>query len=157
MLEGDPASGSPLPTVNVQEKVLRDTFEANFFGVVFTTRAFIPLLKKSDAGRIVNVSSILGSLNFHTDPNSPIYHSKLFAYNSSKTAVNAFTVHLAYDLKDTNIKVNSIHPGWVQTDMGGANATMKVEDGAKTSVELALIPDSGPQGGYFHMGQTLPW
>lgn len=157
LLEGDPASGSPLPTVNVQEKVLRDTFEANFFAVVFTTQAFLPLLKKSDSGRIVNVSSILGSLNFHADPNSPIYHSKLFAYNSSKTAVNAFTVHLAYDLKDTKIKVNSIHPGWVQTELGGSSAPMSIEDGAKTSVELALIPDNGPTGGYFHMGQTLPW
>lgn len=157
MLESDPANGAAFPTVNVQEKALRDTFEANFFGVIFTTQTFIPLLKKSVSGRIVNVSSILGSLNLHTDPNSPIYHSKLFAYNSSKTAVNAFTVHLAYDLKETKIKVNSIHPGWVQTDMGGSSAPMSIEDGAKTSVELALIPDNGPTGGYFHMGESLPW
>jgi NAD(P)-dependent dehydrogenase (short-subunit alcohol dehydrogenase family) len=115
------------------------------------------LIKKSTAGRIVNLSSILGSLTLHTDPTSPIYESKAFAYNASKTALNAFTVHLAHELKATNIKVNSAHPGWVKTDMGGEGAMMEVTDGAKTSVQLALLEDNGPTGGYFHMGETLPW
>lgn len=157
LIEQDSTKAIPKLTIDVEEQALRQSFESNFFAVVFTTQAFIPLLKNSSAGRIVNVSSILGSLNLHSNPNSPIYHSKLFSYNSSKTAVNTFTIHLAYDLKDTKIKVNSVHPGWVQTDMGGSAAPMSVEDGAKTSVAMALLPDDGPTGGYFHMGESLPW
>ena len=81
------------------------------------TNKLLPLIKKSKAGRIVNLSSILGSLNLHADPASPIYDSKLFAYNASKTALNAYTVHLAHALKNTGIKVNAAHPGWVKTDI----------------------------------------
>ncbi len=102
------------------------------------------LLKKSPAGRIVNLSSILGSLTLHADPKSPIYNAKSFAYDASKTALNAFTVHLAYELRDTNIKVNSAHPGWVKTDMGGAQAPMELSEGGKTSAALATLPDDGP-------------
>jgi NAD(P)-dependent dehydrogenase (short-subunit alcohol dehydrogenase family) len=144
-------------TSRVTSAHLRETFDANFFGAVELTQTLLPLIKKSSAGRIVNLSSILGSLTLHTDPTSPIYESKAFAYDASKTALNAFTVHLAHELKNTNIKVNSAHPGWVKTDMGGEGAMMEVSDGAKTSVQLALLEDNGPNGGYFHMGQTLPW
>jgi len=137
--------------------LLRRVFETNFFGPVALTQALLPLLRKSSAGRIVNLSSILGSLTMHADPKSPIYHAKMFAYDASKTALNAFTIHLAYELRHTNIKVNSAHPGWVKTDMGGEQATMELHDGAKTSVALATLPDSGPTGGYFHLGKSLPW
>jgi NAD(P)-dependent dehydrogenase (short-subunit alcohol dehydrogenase family) len=137
--------------------MLHKLFETNFFAPVALTKALLPLLKKSEAGRIVNLSSILGSLALHADPNSPIYNAKSFAYDASKTALNAFTVHLAWELRDTKIKVNSAHPGWVKTDMGGAHATMELADGAKTSVQLATLPEDGPSGGYFHMGQRLPW
>ncbi len=82
------------------------------------TQALLPLLKKSAAGRIVNLSSILGSNTLHQDPASPIYDFKVPAYNVSKSAVNAWTVHLAYELKDSKIKVNAAHPGHVKTDMG---------------------------------------
>ncbi len=105
----------------------------------------------------MNLSSILASLNLHADPASPIYHAKSFAYDASKTALNAFTVHLAYELRDTNIKVNSAHPGWVKTDMGGDQAPMELSEGGKTSAELATLPANGPTGGYFHLGQPLPW
>ena len=105
----------------------------------------------------MNLSSILGSLTLQSDPTSFIYTSKAFAYNSSKTALNAFTVHLAYELRNTNIKVNSAHPGWVKTDMGGPDAMLEVSEGGKTSAQLALLPDNGPTGGYFHLGETLPW
>ena len=71
--------------------------------------------------------------------------------------MNAFTVHLAAELKGTNIKVNSAHPGWVKTEMGTDQATMEIEDGAKTSVELALLGADGPNGRFIHMGQELPW
>jgi NAD(P)-dependent dehydrogenase (short-subunit alcohol dehydrogenase family) len=136
----------------------RETFDTNVFGLIATTDAFLPLLRKSDAGRIVNLSSILGSIEFHARPGSPVYESKdTPAYNVSKAAVNAYTVQLAYELKGTNIKVNAAHPGWVKTDMGGEDATMEIEDGAKTSVALATIGSEGPNGAYIHMGEPLPW
>ena len=137
--------------------VWRSTFDTNVFGVIAVTQAFLPLLHKSAAGRIVNLSSILGSNTLHATPGSPIYDYKVPAYNVSKTALNGWTVQLAYELRDSNIKVNAAHPGHVQTDMGGANAPMVITDGAKTSVQLALLPADGPNGGYFHMGDTLPW
>jgi len=136
---------------------LHGTFETNFFAQVALTDALLPLLKKSAAGRIVNMSSILGSQTLHSDPKSPIYDFKSLAYDASKTALNSFTIHLAYDLKDTKIKVNSAHPGWVKTDMGGDGAPMEIPEGGKTGVELALLGEDGPTGGFFHLGQTLPW
>jgi NAD(P)-dependent dehydrogenase (short-subunit alcohol dehydrogenase family) len=144
-------------TSTVTPEALRKTFETNFFDVVALTQALLPLLRKSPAGRIVNLSSILGSLAAHSEPSSPIYGMKPFAYDASKTALNAFTVHLAQELKGTPIKVNSAHPGWVKTDMGGSAAPMEVSEGGKTSVMLATLPDDGPTGGYFHLGETLPW
>lgn len=137
--------------------LIRKTFETNFFAVIAVTQAFLPLIMKSPGGRIVNLSSILGSLTLQSTPGSPLYGSKAFAYDASKTAINALTVHLACDLKDTNIKVNSAHPGWVRTDMGGPNAPLDVVQGAKTSVELALLPDNAPSGAFFHLGEPLPW
>jgi len=147
-------------TKKVSEQSLsawRTTFETNVFGVVSVTQAFLPLLRKSEAGRIVNLSSILGSNTLHSDPQSPIYDFKLPAYNVSKSAVNAYTVQLAHELRDTPIKVNAAHPGWVKTEMGGEGATMELADGAKTSVALATLPADGPSGAYIHLGETLPW
>lgn len=135
----------------------RKTFDSNVFGLVETTLAFLPLLHKSDAGRIVNLSSILGSNTLHQDPASPIYEYKIPAYNVSKSAVNAWTVHLAHELKGSKIKVNAAHPGHVKTDMGGPEAPMAIVDGAKTSVQLALLADDGPSGAFIHMGEPLPW
>jgi NAD(P)-dependent dehydrogenase (short-subunit alcohol dehydrogenase family) len=135
----------------------RQTFDTNLFGLIAVTQAFLPLLHKSDAGRIVNLSSILASLTLHTDPKSPIYDFKVPAYNVSKTAVNGWTVQLAYELRNTKIKVNAAHPGYVKTDMGGPNAPMEIVDGAKTSVALALLDAKGPNGAYIHMGEPLPW
>jgi NAD(P)-dependent dehydrogenase (short-subunit alcohol dehydrogenase family) len=139
------------------EEELETVFGTNLFATIAVTRAFLPLLKKSEAGRIVNLSSILGSLTLHADPNSPIASIKTFAYDASKSALNAFTIHLAAELKGTKIKVNSAHPGWVKTDMGTDKAPMEIVDGAKTSVDLALIPQDGPNGRFIHMGQELPW
>jgi NAD(P)-dependent dehydrogenase (short-subunit alcohol dehydrogenase family) len=136
---------------------IRKTFDTNFFNLIELTQILLPLIIKSDAGRIVNLSSILGSLELHASPSSPIYDSKGFAYDASKTALNQFTVHLAHALKDTHVKVNSAHPGWVKTDLGTDAAPMNVVDGAKTSVWLATLPADGPNGGYFHMQDRLPW
>lgn len=137
--------------------VLRRTFETNFFAPVALTQALLPLLEKSDAGRIVNMSSILGSQTLHADPKSPIYAFKALAYDASKTALNSFTIHLAHELKDTKIKVNSAHPGWVKTDMGTDAAPMDILEGGKTGVDLALLGEDEPTGGYFHLGKPLPW
>jgi NAD(P)-dependent dehydrogenase (short-subunit alcohol dehydrogenase family) len=137
--------------------VWRQTFDTNLFALIAVTQAFLPLLKKAPAGRIVNLSSILASLALHSDPASPIYDFKLPAYNVSKTAVNGWTVQLAYELRDTKIKVNAAHPGWVKTEMGGPSAPMEIVDGAKTSVALALIDAKGPNGAYIHLGEPLPW
>ena len=135
----------------------RATFETNVFGLVATTQAFLPLLRKSEAGRIVNVSSILGSITYHATPGSPVYDFKVPAYNVSKAAVNAYTVQLAYELRDSKIKVNAAHPGWVKTALGGEGATMEIPDGAKTSVALATIGQDGPNGAFLHLGEPIPW
>jgi NAD(P)-dependent dehydrogenase (short-subunit alcohol dehydrogenase family) len=142
-------------TVSVD--VLQQTFQTNLFSVIALTQKLLPLIKKAPAGRIVNLSSILGSLTLHSMPNSPIDPAKAFAYNASKTALNAYTIHLARELHDTKIKVNSAHPGWVKTELGGQNAPMEVADGGKTSVQLATLDSSGASGGFFHQGDALPW
>ena len=154
-------SSSLLPDSNrtstLPSEILRETFETNFFGTVALTQKLLPLLRKSTAGRIVNVSSIMGSLTMHSDPKSPIYPHKVFAYDTSKAALNSFTIHLAHELRDTPIKVNSAHPGWVRTEMGGEGASLDISEGGKTSAWLATLSEDGPTGGYFHMGEALPW
>jgi NAD(P)-dependent dehydrogenase (short-subunit alcohol dehydrogenase family) len=134
----------------------RETFETNVFGLVATTQAFLPLLKKAPSARIVNVSSILGSIAANADPASAIYDFKVPAYNVSKSAVNAWTVQLAHELRDTSIKVNAVHPGSVKTDMN-AGGELTVEDGARTSVRMALLDETGPSGGFVHFEESLPW
>jgi NAD(P)-dependent dehydrogenase (short-subunit alcohol dehydrogenase family) len=154
MLDAFPA---PNGTSTTSEELLRKTFDTNFFAVVALTQTLLPLLRKSAAGRIVNLSSILGSLSLHATEGSPIYDAKIFAYNTSKAALNSFTIHLAHELAGTKIKVNSAHPGWVKTDMGTDAAPMELVDGAKTGVWLATLPESGPTGGYFHMQDAITW
>jgi NAD(P)-dependent dehydrogenase (short-subunit alcohol dehydrogenase family) len=140
-----------------EEDVLRRTFETNFFAPVALTQTLLPLLRKSEAARIVNMSSILGSQTLHAKPDSPIYDFKALAYDASKAALNSFTIHLAHELKDTHIKVNSAHPGWVKTDMGTDAAPLELPQGAKTGVDLALLDANGPNGGFYHLGKTVPW
>ncbi|MDB4946148.1 MAG: short-chain dehydrogenase [Labilithrix sp.] len=149
-LTGNTSKDLPIAT-------LRSTFDTNFFAVVSLTQTLLPLLEKAPAGRIVNLSSILGSLTLHSTPDSPIATSKSFGYNASKAALNAFTVHLAAALAGTKVKVNAAHPGWVKTPLGGPSAPMEVRDSSKTSVRLALLGDDGPTGGFFHENDTLPW
>jgi NAD(P)-dependent dehydrogenase (short-subunit alcohol dehydrogenase family) len=136
---------------------LRATFETNLFAAFALTKAMLPLVKLSSAGRIVNVSSILGSVSMQATKGSPTYATKLFAYNASKAALNVLTISLAHELQGTKIKVNSAHPGWVKTDLGGNAAPMGVSDGARTEVELATLGEDGPTGGFFHNGQPIPW
>jgi NAD(P)-dependent dehydrogenase (short-subunit alcohol dehydrogenase family) len=136
--------------------IWRETFDTNVFGVVATTQAFLPLLKLAPSGRIVNVSSLLGSVAANADPASPIYDFKVPAYNVSKSAVNAWTVQLAHELRETGIKVNAVHPGSVKTDMN-ANGEIEVADGARTSVRMALLDEAGQSGGFVYFEDTLPW
>jgi NAD(P)-dependent dehydrogenase (short-subunit alcohol dehydrogenase family) len=149
-------NGAHVPASKTSGEIFRKTFDTNFFNTIAVTQQFIPLIKKSDAGRIVFLSSGLGSLNLHSDPNSPIYNWKVPAYDISKTALNAYVVHLAYELKDTPIKVNAAHPGAVVTDMN-PNGDIPVEEGAKTSVDLATLSADGYTGKFIHLGQELPW
>jgi len=149
-------NGAAPQASETSSEIFRKTFDTNFFNTIAVTQQFIPLIKKSDAGRIVFLSSGLGSLNLHSDPNSPIYDYKIPAYDTSKTALNGYAVHLAHELKDTNIKVNAAHPGSVVTDMN-ANGDIQVEEGAKTSVDLATLPSDGYTGKFIHLGNELPW
>lgn len=152
VLLDDPAKAPSAQALSVWTQ----TFQTNLFGVVATTQALLPLLRKAPAARIVNLSSILGSLSLHSDPGSPIYHFKVPAYDASKSALNAWTVHLAWELRDTAIKVNAAHPGSVKTDMN-SGGELSVVDGARTSVALALLDARGPSGAFMHFGEHLPW
>jgi NAD(P)-dependent dehydrogenase (short-subunit alcohol dehydrogenase family) len=150
------SSGAVPQASETSADIFRRTFDTNFFNTIAVTQTFVPLIKKSDAGRIVFLSSGLGSLSLHSDPNSPIYNYKIPAYDISKTALNGYVVHLAYELKDTPIKVNTAHPGSVVTDMN-PNGDLQVAEGAKTSVDLATLPADGYTGKFIHLGQELPW
>lgn len=138
----------------------RATFESNVLGTVATTQAFLPLLRQAPAARIVNVSSLLGSVTTHTDRSSYAYSDmfkSLPAYSASKSAVNSWTVHLAYELRGTPIKVNAAHPGYTQTSMNDGAGDQTAAEGARTAVRLALLPSDGPSGTYAHLDTTLPW
>jgi NAD(P)-dependent dehydrogenase (short-subunit alcohol dehydrogenase family) len=141
----------------VDLQTVRETFDINFFGVISVTQTLLPLIRKSDAGRIVNVSSGLGSLTKHGDPSWDFYPVKLLAYNSSKTALNAFTVMLAHELKETAIKVNSADPGFTATDMNAHRGYKTVEQGAAVITHLATLGADGPTGSYFDDQGVLPW
>jgi NAD(P)-dependent dehydrogenase (short-subunit alcohol dehydrogenase family) len=138
-------------------EVLRQTFEPNFFGAFAVTKALLPLIRRSDAGRIVNVSSQLGSLADICNPDSDYAGFVSLAYPSSKVALNALTALLAKELRGSDVKVNSADPGWVQTDMGTAAAPLTPEEGADTPVWLATLPADGPSGGFFSSRQPMAW
>lgn len=138
----------------------RDTFETNLFGMVATTNRLLPLLRKSPSGRIVNVSSLLGSVTTHSDPSTYAYSDmfkSLPAYSASKSAVNSWTAHLAYELRDSPIKVNAVHPGYTKTDLNDGEGELDVTAGATTSVRMALLEADGPSGTYVHLDQVIPW
>ena len=137
-------------------EALRATYELNVFALHAVTQAFWPLLEKSEAARLVNVSSQLGSLTIHADFAGPLKDYKLLAYDSSKAAVNMMTVHYAWQWRETPHRANAIHPGSVVTDLN-PGGDLTVEEGAKTSVELATIPNDGPNGTFSYLGENLPW
>jgi len=133
----------------VSLETLRKTLDTNFFGVFYMCRAFIPLMLKHNYGRVVNVSSGMGALQD--------MRGRHTAYRLSKTALNALTRVLAGETRQANIKVNSVCPGWVRTDMGGPQAERDVAQGAETLVWLAMLPDDGPSGGFFRDRKPIDW
>jgi NAD(P)-dependent dehydrogenase (short-subunit alcohol dehydrogenase family) len=146
-----------LKPAEIPADTMRAVFETNFFGVVEVTQTLLPLLRKSEAARIVNMSSSLGSHALHADFAGPFADWKTLAYDASKCALNMFTIELAWELRETPIKVNSACPGWVKTDMGGPDAPGSVEEGADTPVWLATLPADGPTGGFFNSRKPVPW
>jgi NAD(P)-dependent dehydrogenase (short-subunit alcohol dehydrogenase family) len=145
------------PPSQLDIEILRRTYDTNIFGVFAVTKAMLPLLRKSDAGRIVNMSSGLGSLTQNSDPNYEYAQFKPLAYNSSKTALNAMTIQFAHELKDTPIKVNAADPGYVATDINNYSGPRTVQQGATAAVRLATLPADGPTGGYFDENGIVPW
>jgi NAD(P)-dependent dehydrogenase (short-subunit alcohol dehydrogenase family) len=137
---------------------MRALFETNLYGAIAVTQAFLPLLERAPAARIVNVSSSLGSLRLAADATSRIAAwNGLFGYSASKTALNAFTVRLAQELRAKNIKVNAACPGYVATDLNRHQGVRTVEQGAAIVVRLATLPDGGPTGGFFDDGGEVAW
>ncbi|MFD1824722.1 MULTISPECIES: SDR family oxidoreductase [Mumia] len=136
------------------------TFATNVFGPVAVSSAFLPLLRKSAAGRIVNVSSTMGSLTDQSDPESPYYPMVLPAYQASKAALNNVTVALAKALAQTPIKVTSVCPGWVQTDLAPGNreqAPTTTEAAAEVIGAAATLPEDAASGTFVDAGGTVPW
>ena len=125
------------------------TLETNFYGPLKLCRAFVPLMRENDYGRIVNVSSSMGSI--------ASMGGRSAAYKLSKTALNALTRIMADEVGKENIKVNTMSPGWVRTDMGGSNAPRSLAEGADTIVWLATLPDDGPSGGFFQDRSPIAW
>lgn len=152
---GIPGTFPQTPTT-VSDDVMKQVFEVNFFGVIRTVRIFIDLLKKAENPRIVNVTSDLGSLTYHNDPNWEYYHFKSAAYGPSKTALNAYTVALAFELKD-QVKVNMVNPGYTNTEFNHNQGPKKVEDGAAPIVEFAMLDKDGPTGKYISDYGETPW
>ena len=141
--------GYPQGALNTTIDQFKTTYDSNVFGVVRVTQAFIDLLKISSEPRIVNVSSSQGSITLHSDPAYKYYDYKAAAYLSSKSAMNMYTVVLAYELKNTNFKINAVCPGYTNTDFNGHRGTGTVEDAAKRIIKYALIDKDGPTGKFF--------
>ncbi|MGE0395964.1 MAG: SDR family oxidoreductase [Kofleriaceae bacterium] len=139
-------------------RAMRALFETNVYGTIAVTQALLPLLEQSSAGRIVNVSTTLASLRLATDPTHRITQwNELFAYTTSKTAINAFTVRLAHELRSKRIKVNAACPGYVATDFNQHRGLRTVEQGAEIIVRLATVPDDGPTAGFFDESGAVEW
>ncbi len=152
---GIPGSLPQMPSAAADDLV-KHVFEVNFFGAIRTVRIFMDLLKKAPLPRIVNVTSDLASLTLHNDPQWEFYPFKLAAYGPSKTALNAYTVALAYELKDT-FKVNAVNPGYTNTEFNHHQGYKKVEDAAAPIVQYAVLDAAGPTGKFVSDYGETPW
>lgn len=140
--------------------LFRATFDTNLFGAVAVTEAFLPLLRNSPAGRIVNVSTTMGSLNDQANPDSPYYSMVVPAYQSSKAALNSVTIALAKSLADTDIKVTSVCPGFVQTDLTPVNkeqAPLTPDQAAGIVVTAATLPSDATSGTFIDRNGSIAW
>jgi NAD(P)-dependent dehydrogenase (short-subunit alcohol dehydrogenase family) len=150
----DPQDGPPgAASVDAARRI----FDTNFFGTLAVTQAMLPLVKKSAAGRIVNLSSSLGSVSMNGDPASPYYAVRLIGYNASKAALNMLTVQLSAELRGTPVTVNSVCPGYVDTDLSSHMGTLTPAEGARTAVRLALAEDSGVSGQFIDASGNVAW
>lgn len=154
--------GYPQTALDSTIDQFKAAYDANVYGVVRVTQAFIDLLKKSSAPRIVNVSSSQGSITLHSDPTYKYYDYKGAVYLSSKSALNMYTVVLAYELKNTNFKINAVCPGYTKTDFNGHRGPGTVKDAGKRIVKYALIDNDGPTGKFFSEENNpetgeIPW
>jgi NAD(P)-dependent dehydrogenase (short-subunit alcohol dehydrogenase family) len=149
-----PGDGTP---GSADIEAVRRCFDTNFFGTLVVTQAMLPLLKRSAAARIVNVSSGLGSITRHGDPDWEFSSVKLIGYCASKAALNMLTVQLAAELRAVGIKVNSADPGFTGTDLNNHRGYQTVAQGAAEAVRLALLPDDGPTGCFFSSNGVEPW
>ena len=147
-----------VPPSELDLGVFKKTYETNVFGLFAVTKAMLPLLRRSDTGHIVNMSSPMGSLTLTSDPNS-LYAQmpQLLAYCSSKTAVNAITVFFANELRQTNIKVNAVSPGYVATDLNDHQGFLTPQQGAILPVAIATLTADGPTGRFFEGDGVVPW
>lgn len=136
---------------------VREVYETNLFGPMNVTQAMLPLLRRSKRGRIVNVTSSLGSLSLANDPQSPISQFLSLGYNTSKTALNSMTVQFANELRDTPIKVNAVCPGYCATDINGHSGPRSAAQGALAPVRYATLDDDGPSGGFFDENGRVAW
>ena len=154
--------GYPQEALNASIDQFKAAYDANVYGVVRVTQAFIDLLKKSAEPRIVNVSSSQGSITLHSDPSYKYYDYKGAVYLSSKSAMNMYTVVLAYELKNSNFKINAVCPGYTKTDFNGHRGSGSVYDAAKRILKYALIDKNGPTGKFFSEENNpetgeIPW
>jgi NAD(P)-dependent dehydrogenase (short-subunit alcohol dehydrogenase family) len=143
------SGGFPQTAIATDAAVFKEVYNTNVFGVVQTTLAFLDLLRQSAEPRIVNVTSGLGSVSLNADPAWGYYHVKPVAYNSSKAALNMYTIALAYELRDTPFKVNAVDPGYTATDFNGHSGPGSVPDAAARVVKYAVIGADGPTGRFF--------
>nr|WP_295872006.1 SDR family oxidoreductase [uncultured Chitinophaga sp.] len=154
--------GHPQTALDATIDQFKAVYDANVYGAVRVTQAFIDLLKKSPAPRIVNVSSSQGSITLHSDPTYKYYDYKGAVYLSSKSALNMYTVVLAYELKNTPFKINAVCPGYTKTDFNGHRGPGTVKDAGKRIVKYALIGNDGPTGKFFSEENNpetgeIPW
>jgi NAD(P)-dependent dehydrogenase (short-subunit alcohol dehydrogenase family) len=145
------------PPGSASVDVARRVFETNFFGALAVTQAMLPLLRQSPAGRIVNMSSILGSITVNGDRSSPYFDARLIGYNASKAALNMLTVQLAAELRDSPTVVNAVSPGYVKTDLTGNTGYLSASEGAATPVRLALLTGDDSRGRFVHADGEYPW
>ena len=149
--------GGTEPPSRTRIEDLRAAYETNFFGPFLLTQALLPLLRKSGAPTIVNVSSDLGSLALIGYPENLYAQAQIFPYQSSKVAQNSLTVLLAKELRGDGFRVNAVNPGYTPTDMNGFQGTNTVESAAKTILKYTLMGEDGPTGGHFTENGTIPW